>query len=142
MQVTCDLPDESCESGGGGGGGGGVEEVGPGQNGELARLAEAEGEGQAEGEEVVVEEEGGLAPGQLRRWSVAEVDARALSMFAEHRATPRAPAQTRAAAGVLAADWDSSDADVPDAEREGMSPQEEEYACLVSNHWLYNGVHI
>jgi hypothetical protein len=119
------------------------EEEGPGQNGELATgLAEAEGEGQAEGEEVVVEEEGGLASGQLRRGSVEEVDARALSMFAEHRATPRAPAQTRAAAGFLAADWDYSDADVPDAEREGISSQEEEYACLVSNHWLYNGVHI
>ena len=217
MHVTCDLPDESCESGGEvRGGGGGAE--GPGQKGELAtgggsavtatnaaaagqrtdpdsrpcisrhaqqghaegrrscprsawslprhekradKHAHAEGEGQAEGvEEEVVEE--GLAPGQ-RRGSVEEVETRALRMFAEHRATPRAPAQTRAAAVFPAANWEDSDADVPDVEREGISKgegqaegveevvveregistyQQDEYACLVSNHWLYQGVHI
>jgi len=91
-------------------------------------------------EEEVVEE--GLAPGQ-RRGSVEEVETRALRMFAEHRATPRAPAQTRAAAVFPAANWEDSDADVPDVEREGISTyQQDEYACLVSNHWLYQGVHI
>lgn len=77
---------------------------------------------------------------QRRRSSLEEVEARALSMFAAHQATPRATAQTRTALRFFA-DWDDSDAHVAEVEREGISSQEE-YACLVGNHRCFNGVHM